>query len=231
MVVAAVVAGVVAIGSGIAASEGADSASDAVAAGNKKARAVQAEIRAENKTLLNPYVQRGNAAGDVINSFLGLNGSQAGQEAFNTWLGSSDYKFTTDQGMKAITGNMATRGLLDSGPTIKAALRFGQDNAQKYVGNWLGALGNQQSTGLSAANALAGYNAGYANNVSANFQNTGQAQANKELAQAQAWVDTMQSIGSIFSMGAGGGSGAGAGSAMSGMFGSSNFGASSFGGS
>lgn len=228
MVIAAVVAGVVAVGSGVAASEGADSAKDAQTSANTKARKVQAEIRAENKAILNPFVQRGNAAGDVINSFLGLNGSQAGQEAFNTWLNSTDYKFTTDRGMGAITGNAATRGMLNSGSTLKALQKFGQGNAQQYVGNWLSALGNQQSTGLSAGNALAGYNAGYANNVAANYQNTGQAQANAEIAQAKAWSDTLQSIGSIFTMGAGGGSGA---SSMAGMFGSSNFGASSFGGS
>lgn len=224
MVVAAVVAGVVAIGSGIAASEGADSAKDAQNANNKKARNVQAEIRAENKAILDPFVQRGNKAGDVINSFLGLNGSQAGQEAFNTWLGSTNFEFTTSQGIKALDSSAAARGGLFSGKTVKDAVRFGQNNAQQYVGNWLSALGNQQSTGLSAGNALAGYNAGYANNVSANYQNTGAAQANAELAQAKAWQDTLQSIGSIFSYGMGGGSSAGS------TFGGSNFGASSFGG-
>lgn len=229
MVVAAVVAGVVAIGSGIAASEGADSAKDAQTSANTKARKVQAEIRAENKKILDPFVQRGNKAGDVINSFLGLNGSAAGMEAFNTWLGSTDYQFTTDRGIGAITGNAATRGILNSGSTLKAVQKFGQNNAQQYVGNWLSALGNQQSTGLSAGNALAGYNAGYANNIAANYQNTGAAQANAELAQAKAWQDTLQSLGSIFTMGAGGGSGGGM-SSMAGMFGSSNFGASSFGG-
>lgn len=227
MVVAAVVAGVVAVGSAVASSEAADSASDRIASSNKKARDVQAKIRAENKEILDPFVQRGNKAGEVINSFLGLNGSQAGQEAFNTWLNSTDYQFTTDRGMNAITSNAATRGMVNSGATLKALQKFGQNNAQQYVGNWLGALGNQQSTGLSAGNALAGYNAGYANNVAANYQNTGTAMANKELAQGQAWVDALQSIGSIFSYGMGGSSG----SSLAGTFGSSNFGASSFGGS
>jgi hypothetical protein len=220
MVVAAVVAGVVAVGSAVASSEGADDASDRVSAANKKARGVQAEIRKENKAILDPFVQRGNRAGEVINSFLGLNGTAEGQEAFNTWLNSSDYKFTTDRGIDAITSNAATRGMVNSGATLKAVQSFGQDNAQKYVGNWMGALANQQSTGLSAGSALAGYNAGYANNVAANYQNTGAAQANKELAQAQATVDALQSIGSIFTYGMGGGGG--------GTFGSSNFGASSF---
>ncbi|MDO9334931.1 MAG: hypothetical protein Q7T61_00890 [Caulobacter sp.] len=224
MVVAAVVAGVVAVGSAVAKSEAADSASDRVSAANKKARNVQAQIRAENKEILDPFIQRGNKAGEVINSFLGLNGSQAGQEAFNTWLQSSDYQFTNDRGMNAITGNAATRGMLNSGSTLKALQKFGQGNAQQYAGNWLSALNNQQSTGLSAGNALAGYNAGYANNVAANYQNTGAAQANAELIRGQATADALQSIGSIFSFGAGGGGG----SSMAGMFGSSNFGASSF---
>lgn len=227
MVVAAVVAGVAAVGSAVAKSEAADSASDRVSAANKKARGVQAEIRAENKAILDPFVQRGNRAGDVINSFLGLNGSAAGQEAFNTWLNSTDYQFTTDRGIGAITGNAATRGVLNSGSTLKALQKFGQNNAQQYVGNWLSALGNQQSTGLSAGNALAGYNAGYANNVAANYQNTGQAQANSELVRGQATADAINSIASIFTYGAGGGGG---GSNLAGMFGSSNFGASSFGG-
>ena len=127
----------------------------------------------------------------------------------------------------AITGNAATRGMLESGSTLKAVQKFGQNNAQQYVGNWLSALGNQQSTGLSAGNALAGYNQGNANNVSGLYQNTGAAQANSELIRGQATADALQAIGSIFTYGMGGGSGA---SNMAGMFGSSNFGASSFGG-
>jgi hypothetical protein len=113
--------------------------------------------------------------------------------------------------------------MLNSGSTLKAVQQFGQDNAQRYVGNWLGALGNQQGLGFNAANALAGYNTGYANNIAANYQNTAQAQASMELQQAKAWQDTLQSLGSIFTYGMGGGA-----SSLAGTFGSSNFGASSF---
>lgn len=219
MVVAAVVSAAATIGGAAISANSANRASDAVAAGNRRAREEQARTRAENLAILNPYVQRGNTAGDTINSFLGLNGSQAGQEAFNTWLNSSDYKFTTDRGVGAITGNAATRGMLNSGATLKALNQFGQDNAQRYVGNWLSALGTQQGVGANSANALVSSNQNAANNISGLYQNTGQTQANAALAQGNAWSGALSSLGSLGAYGFG-----------SGAFGQSSYGAAAHSG-
>lgn len=57
-----------------AANQASDTAAQTAADNNAVAR----EIYGSNKGMLNPYVQRGNAAGNAINSLLGLGGENAG---------------------------------------------------------------------------------------------------------------------------------------------------------
>lgn len=76
---------------------------------------------------------------------LGVNGpegSARGGTAFNNYLGSTGYGFQLDQGSKAITGNAAARGLLNSGSTGKALTQYGQNLGASYFNNYLGQLGN-----------------------------------------------------------------------------------------
>jgi hypothetical protein len=103
------------------------------------------DVYKENKAMATPWVTGGGDAFNSYNSFL----TGAGQEdAFQKYLQSGDYEFTTKQGMEAINQNMAAKGLLNSGSTLKALTQWGQDNAMKYRENYMDRL--LQSAGIGA---------------------------------------------------------------------------------
>lgn len=104
-----------------------------------------------------PYVTNGTAANTASANLLGLNGA-AGQSqsgpAFQNYLNSSGNQFQLDQGSRAITGNAASRGLLNSGSTAKSLTSFGQNLASTNFGNYLSQVNNQGSQGLTASGQI-----------------------------------------------------------------------------
>lgn len=103
----------------------------------------------------------------------------------NAFLGSTDYNFTTQQGMDALNqSRVAAAGGLHSGATLKAISNYGQNTAQSALGTYINYLSGQQGVGLSGANALAGVGTGYAGAVSANNNSAASATGNAALAGA-----------------------------------------------
>lgn len=80
-------------------------------------------------------------------------GSTEARSGYANYLNSTGYQFQRDQGSAAITGNAASRGVLNSGGTAKALARFGQNIGGQYFGNYLNQLGNVNSQLQSSANA------------------------------------------------------------------------------
>lgn len=142
------------------------------------------DVYGDNKAMATPWATGGLDAYNAYNSFLTGSGQDA---AFQKYLDSGDYKFTTQAGMDAITHNMASKGLLNSGSTLKALTQWGQQNAMQYRDNYLnkllgsaglgaGVLGNlmgasNTSAGMYGNQAMAGAE-GKANGVG-NFLNFG----------------------------------------------------------
>jgi hypothetical protein len=218
MAIAAGVAAVAAIGGGIK-NEAADSAKDAANAAKTKANKRLDAAYEYDKGNLEPFVQRGNAAGSSINALLGLGGDQASAgKAFDQFRSSTGYQFRLGQGLEAVTQNKAVNGLLKSGSALKGLNTYGQNMASGEFGNYMNALGGQQSTGLNAAGALANRGQGWSAQVSNNIIGAGNTTANAELMQGQAWADTLESLSSIFGAGMGS-SYAGMGNAIGGMMG------------
>ena len=171
-------AGIGAAASSSAASKAAKASQNAANQNN----ALQTQIYNQNTANETPFMQGGQKAGATYNALLGLGGdANAAQNAFNTFQGSDGYQFRLGQGEQAVTQNKAVNGLLGSGSALKALTNYGQGAASQEFGNYLGYLGNQQQTGLSAANALAGVGTGYANAVSANNNNAANQTGNAAL--------------------------------------------------
>lgn len=87
-------------------------------------------------------------------------GSQPGN-GFDNYLNSTGYKFRLNSGSDAITGNAASRGLLNSGATAKALTTFGQNLGTQYFNNYLsqlndlaGVQGNIAGRGLTAGQVI-----------------------------------------------------------------------------
>jgi hypothetical protein len=95
-------------------------------------------------------------AGSQIGNMLGLNGGQAQTQGFDNFRNSTGYQFGMDQGMKAITGGAASKGLLGSGSTLKALQGFGQNFASSKYGDYLSQLFNLGNMGQQSANIISG---------------------------------------------------------------------------
>lgn len=80
---AAIGLGVAGVGSVIGAksqSKAAGKAADASVQASRENAALMRDIYGQNKDVLNPFIQRGNVAGDHINALLGLGGTPGGQQ-------------------------------------------------------------------------------------------------------------------------------------------------------
>jgi hypothetical protein len=95
-----------------------------------------------------PYVSAGGSALERLMAGLGLGGDQAGfTQAYRSLPG---YQAGLDSGSRAITGNAASRGMLNSGAALKALQRYGSDYEDKRSGDYLTRLMGLTGMGQSA---------------------------------------------------------------------------------
>lgn len=106
---------------------------------------------------------------------------QDAQNAFANYLKNSDYGFQFANGSNAVNSGYAGAGSIKSGAAMKAMEQFRQNLQAGYRGEYMNALGNQQGTGLSGANALAGVSTQFGNTISGNNNSAATAAANAAL--------------------------------------------------
>jgi hypothetical protein len=85
-------------------------------------------------------VEQGSQANSMVANLLGLGDDAAGDAALERYNKSSGMDFLLDSGSRAITGNMASKGLLNSGATLKGLTTFGQGLASTQFGSYLDKL-------------------------------------------------------------------------------------------
>jgi len=103
---------------------------------------------AEMSKAYDPYVSAGGSALERLMAGLGLGGDTASfTQAYRSLPG---YQAGLDSGSKAITGNAASRGMLNSGAALKALQRYGSDYEDKRSGDYLNRLMGLAGTGQSA---------------------------------------------------------------------------------
>jgi hypothetical protein len=101
--------------------------------------------------------------------------------AFDNFRNSTGYQFRLGEGMDALNSGFAASGMLQSGARDRAAMEYGQNFASNEFGNYMNALGLQQSVGAGSASSLAGVGQNYASQViNSNNQNAAN-QANAAL--------------------------------------------------
>jgi hypothetical protein len=103
-----------------------------------------------------PQVQTGLDATGALKNLLGLSGPAQFDDQFNDYKDSSGYNFMFDQGQKAITGNNAVKGLLNSGSTLKALNAFGTNTASTYFNQYLDRLLGLSKSGQEAGGLISG---------------------------------------------------------------------------
>lgn len=96
---------------------------------------------------------------------------------FQNYLNSTGYNFRLGEGIRGITANNAQRGLLNSGATLKASQRYGQNLASGEFNNYLGQVGTVADRGLQAGGVIGNAAQGAGLAGAGYTANAGQAQA------------------------------------------------------
>jgi len=132
---------------------------------SKSKSSQQSQATSESKNQAYPWIQENyggtganayRSSTNAISNLLGLNGQQGSDEGFQSFLDSTGYKFNLDTGSKAITGNAAAAGLLNSGATAKRLTQYGQELGKNYFSNYLGQLFGLNQSGLGAGQLISG---------------------------------------------------------------------------
>lgn len=93
--------------------------------------------------------------GNMLGSLLGLNGPNAQTGSLTNFANSAGMGFLRDQGNQQITSSQASRGLLDSGATGKALVKYGEGLGSTYLNQYMSNLKDYAGIGLGAGNILA----------------------------------------------------------------------------
>lgn len=119
------------------------------------------------------------------------------------------YQFRMSEGMKAINSNAAARGGVNSGATLKALARYGQDFASNEYNNAYGRQYNRLSAlagfGQGANQQVSNAGTNYANAVSGNQIGLGNAAASNIMGQTGRMGDFIQGAMQAGAKAAGGG--------------------------
>lgn len=75
-------------------------------------------------------------------------------DAFNNYLNSTGTKFQLDEGTAALNSGHAAAGILNSGSTSKALIKYGQNLGSTSFDNYLKQLGGLSASGLTAGQAI-----------------------------------------------------------------------------
>lgn len=168
-------------------------ASNAAAKAAAQSLAFQKQVYGDTQGNVQPTVNRGNAAGGELAGLLGTGGDpQASQDAFNKYLGSTNYQFQLGQGEKALT--FANAPAFNSGATAKALNNYAQGQAGSALSGYEGLLQGQQGLGTSAALGLGQIGTGISAQNSQTNQYLGNAQGNAALAQGNDLSNAFQGI-------------------------------------
>jgi hypothetical protein len=117
------------------------------------------------------------------------------ENRYGGFYASPGYQFRFDEGQRGINANRAASGMMQSGDTLRALTRYGQDYASNEYNTQLNQLFSVAGLGQTATgqgNALAGQ---YGAQVGMNNQNVSNALQSSYGTQANAWGNALGNIG------------------------------------
>jgi hypothetical protein len=144
LAIGAGVSGAAALGGSLLQANAASSAAD-------KANATQQQGLAQSRADLAPWTTAGGAAIPAVQDASGLNGQPGYDAAMAGFHTSPGYQFQLDQGLRAIDAGAASKGILNSGATLKAEQTFGTGLADKEFTDYYNRLFDLSKLGESAA--------------------------------------------------------------------------------
>ncbi len=105
---------------------------------------------------LNPFIQTGQGANNLLGSFYGINGSDPalGQNALAAFQKSPDYQFALKGGSDALDNSAAAKGGMIGGNQMRAQTEYGQGLATQNLQNYLKQLNSMSGQGIQAGGYL-----------------------------------------------------------------------------
>ena len=128
-----------------------------------------------------------------------------GQAGFQGFRDSSGYQFRLNEGLGAVNANAYARGLGDSGATLKALQRYGQNAASDEFGRYLGQLGNVSQAGAQGRGLVANVGMQTVGMNNGALQTQADAQGNAAIISGNARNQALQSLFNLGSQAAAGG--------------------------
>lgn len=95
-----------------------------------------------------------NTSSNALANLLGMNGGPFQDDAFRSFRDNSGYNFVRNEGLDAIQGSAAAKGILGSGSTLKALSDYGQNTANSFLDNYIQNLMGYGNIGLQAGQLL-----------------------------------------------------------------------------
>lgn len=104
----------------------------------------------------NPQINLGKSAGSLMGGLLGMPGYDVSnaRDAFQGFKENAGYDFALGQGIDAIDGSQAAKGMLRSGATLKGLEKYRQGLSNQYMNQFLDSLLKQQTGGLQAGSII-----------------------------------------------------------------------------
>jgi hypothetical protein len=129
--------------------------SQAVGDAADKANSAQMRGLEQSRADLAPWRDAGGAAIPAVQNAAGLNGQPGYDAAMTAFHTSPGYQFQLDQGLRAIDAGAASKGILNSGATLKAEQTFGTGLADKEFTDYYNRLFDLSKLGEDAAGGSA----------------------------------------------------------------------------
>lgn len=177
---------------GVLGAIGAGKAGSKAAGGYHKAAGIYGDVYKDQKAALQPGIQFGNDAMGRLSSIYGFGPGGSGQMDYSQMFDSPDYQVAAQQGQRQLDYGAAARGRAFSGANIKDSIRFGQDNATRYFGNYLNRLQGFTNTGQNALGQLVNAGSNYAQNAGGAAIGVGNARAAASLGRYNALGNVLQ---------------------------------------
>jgi hypothetical protein len=115
----------------------------------------------------------GSIPGQLINPDIPAGAVAGTNSRYGDFYASPDYAFRRDEGLRAVTGNYAARGLLDSGALGKGLIDYSQNAASQEFGSWYNRIAALAGVGQTAVNNSTAAGQAAANNQTGIIQNQG----------------------------------------------------------
>ena len=113
--------------------------------------------------------------------------SGGGNPDYSAFFDSPDYKFSFDEGQRAVNGSLAARGLGNSGAALKELTRYGQGAASQNLGNYAAKLASLAGIAQPATNAVSSVGANAANNIGNSNMQAADARASSYMTRANSF--------------------------------------------